>query len=145
MKKFSNLERAQLSLEFLLVMAGFVMALALFTPVAVRASKNAIYSMETLKAREFLSGFRSAAMAISFLSDGSAKELALNPTGEWQFSAGNSKATLSLNSKTLNRSDSFTVSIPAEVKEFNCTLSRGNTLRVEKIAGTIHLSLVSAD
>ena len=132
-----------MSLEFLLVMAGFVLALALFIPVAVRASKNAIYSMEALKAREFLSGFRSSAMAISFLSDGSAKELALNPVREWQFSAGNSKATLSLKSKALNRSDSFTVSIPSEVKEFSCTLSRGKALRLEKVAGTTQLSLVS--
>ncbi len=145
MKKFNNPERAQLSLEFLLVMAGFVLALALFVPVAIKTSKSALYSMDALRARNFLSEFSSNAITISFHADGSVKEFVPKPAREWRFSAGNSIATLTLQSKAVNRSSSFTVSIPAEVEEFNCTLSKGKILRMEKSNGIIQLSLASAD
>lgn len=144
-KKSNKQVKAQISLEFLLVMAGFLLALALFMPVAIRTSKNAFYSVDALKARSFLSDFRSSAFSISFHSDGSVKEFAPRPARRWQFNAGNSRASVSLKSKTANHTSLFTASIPAEVEEFNCTLSKGKILRMEKMQGVIRLSIANAD
>ena len=81
-------QKGQLSLEFLLVMAGFVLALALFAPVALKSAKAALFAMEIQRAQEFLSEFKSEASQVSFLADGTVKEVKANALKEWLFEAG---------------------------------------------------------
>lgn len=136
---------AQLSIEFLLVMAGFVMALVVFTPVAIRASKSALYVVEGEKAKAFLSEFRNSALQALFLSDGTVKEISVNARADWQFTVGSGKASVTVKSESLGREKTYTVSVPGELPDFSVAFKGKKTVRMEKSNSLISLGLVDVD
>ena len=129
-------QKAQLSLEFLVIMAGFIAVLAFMLPVSIEATKKTAAKIEEKRAEAFLSEFSSAARQASFLADGTRKEITVAAVEEWLFSTGNGTASIGLNGKTLQ------ASIPSETALFSRALKGNQTVRIEKTAGQL---LVSAN
>jgi len=145
MNAFRRKRKAQLSMEFLLVMAGFVFVLALFTPVAVRASKNALYALELEKARAFLSEFKSAAGQASLLADGTACNVKAHALAEWNFNVIGGTASVTIKSSTLGRSETITASVPEELPHYGASFKGSHVVRIEKSHGAIFLESAGID
>lgn len=144
-QQFHKPRKAQLSLEFLLVMAGFVLALTLFVPIAIKSSKAVLFAIEIERANEFLSEFESSASQISFLSNGTIKEIKTNARNEWLFKASNGVAKITIKSDSLGIEKTISKSIPLEVQEFIQKFKGESILRIEKYNDSLLLSSISVD
>ncbi|MFH1235184.1 MAG: class III signal peptide-containing protein [Candidatus Diapherotrites archaeon] len=135
-------QKGQLSLEFLLIMAGFVLALAVFAPIALKSAKAALFALEVQRAQDFLSEFKSSASVVSFLADGTVKEVKANALKEWLFEAGNGTAKITVESEALGRKKTLSEKIPACVPEFSKKINGKTALRLEKSGGSVLLSSI---
>ncbi|MCX6802604.1 MAG: class III signal peptide-containing protein [Candidatus Diapherotrites archaeon] len=135
-------QKGQLSLEFLLIMAGFVLALAVFAPVALKSAKAALFAMEAQRAQAFLSEFSSEARQVSFLGEGTVKEVKANALKEWLFEAGNGTAKITVESEALGREKTFSEKIPAEVLEFSGKINGKMALRLAKSETVVVVSSI---
>lgn len=145
MNAFRRKRKAQLSMEFLLVMAGFVFVLALFMPVAVRTSKNALYALELEKARVFLSEFRSAARQASLLADGTASTVKASTLTEWRFSVASGEASVRVESSGPWHSKTVKIKVPEELPDYSASFKGKHAVRVEKLHGELSLASVQID
>lgn len=136
-----SLQKAQLSLEFLLVMAGFVLVFALFVPIAVKSTKNTFYALEIQKAKSFLSNFKNSVQETTILSNGTVKEIKAKPLTKWFFSVKNRTAEIKIENNALNREHSIKETLSLNLPEFSAEFEKQSVLRIEKSNGKIFIQL----
>ncbi len=137
--------KAQLSLEFLLILAAFILALSVSTPLAVKTTKTALFALEAQRAKSFLSDYSNAAFYADIYADGTVKQIKSNAVNEWFFRAGNGNAELTLSSKSLEKTITINSKIPFTVTPFSHSLNDSFTLRLKKESGKISTELIDAN
>lgn len=108
--------RAQISLEFLLVMAIATVTMALMANAIGIASNRAFGSAELANAKLFASELSSSLRTLSVLSDGSSLMLKCEPLTEWGFSVSDDEIKISVNGNTLSVKSALELS--ADEKSF---------------------------
>lgn len=137
--------KAQLSLEFLLVMAAFILALSVFAPLAVKTTKIALFALEVQRARSFLSDYSNAAFYADIYADGTTKQIRSSTVNEWLLKVENGNAELTLSSESLEKTVVLNSKIPFTVAPSNHSLNDSFTLRLEKESGKISTNLIDAN
>jgi len=141
-----RLERkAQLSLEFLLVMAAFILALSVFTPLAVKTTKTALFAIEAQRAKSFLSDYSNAAFHADIYADGTVKQIKSISVHEWFLRVENGNAELSLSSESLKKTVALNSKIPFTVTPSNHSLHGSFILKLKKEFGKISTELISTN
>ncbi|MBI5884713.1 hypothetical protein HZB89_01300 [archaeon] len=100
----------QLSLEFLLVLAGFATAFLLLVPLMNASFELGIYSLDVMQARNFLSSLENA-LQKNALFDSEAV-VSAKPSLEWVFEAKNSTAFIEVKSGRLGKSKTLSITLP---------------------------------
>ncbi len=128
---------AQLSLEFLLIMAGMLAALALFLPVASKAASAGMHCLEIQRANSFLEGFSAKAERANFLGEGTSLETKAVPMGEWQFSVESEKAAITVKSERLGKEKTISSRMPANTEKFAQKITKKTVFTVTKSGGKL--------
>ncbi|MEM4598093.1 MAG: hypothetical protein QW400_00160 [Candidatus Diapherotrites archaeon] len=114
-------QKAQISLEFLIVLAVAIAAMCLILPSASRAYSKSIKAIDLANAKLFASELKSSIKLMEQLSEGSELELRCNPLQDWNFSIRPGLITLSVNGSDINVDTAF------KVISSNSTLSLNKT------------------
>lgn len=77
-------KKAQVSLEFLIVLVAFFSLLLIFTPIIARIHNIGVLALEKKKAQAFAEEFSQTLDEFSLLSDGSKKQLQIKTLIPWK-------------------------------------------------------------
>lgn len=133
--------KGQSSIELLLVLTSFTAAFLLFIPLINNSLELGVFSMNVLKARNFLGNLENALQKnILFNAEAVIEE---KPGLDWFFEAKNSKAFIEVKSRKLGKSKLLSIDLPADI-DFNKTrFSEKISLRIP--AGTMGKQLIVND
>jgi len=127
---------AQVSLEFLLVMACALSILLIIVPMVIGISARSFHSNELARTRLFASNLKFALRKLTALSEGSELSLQCTPTTEW---------TVAFNSNTfLVSSGGTTFSYKAPLKFIGAkkfTVSKHACFRLKRLHDSINVSV----
>lgn len=96
-------QRAQLSLEYLLLLAAFFSVLLLVLPLIARTFELALFGFDSRQAVSFSKEFAETVAQLSILSDGSVLPVEATPMHDWIVSVSGGKLSVSLSSPELGK------------------------------------------
>lgn len=102
-------QKAQISLEFLIVLAIAIAAMCLILPSASRAYGKSIKAIDLANAKLFASELKNSIQLMEQLSEGSEIELRCNPLQDWNFSIRPGIIVISVNGSDINVDTAFKV------------------------------------
>ncbi|GEM_PF-2495012 len=129
--------RAQLSLEYLLLLAAFFSVLLLMLPLIQRAYALALFGFDARQAESFSRDFAQKARQLSILSENSVLSIEIQPLQEWQISASGKKLVVSFGSKQLGKTKTIETELFADFALFEKTASGKTVLVLEKKGGLL--------
>ncbi len=97
------MRRAQLSLEYLLLLSAFFSVLLLLMPLIQQSYALALFGLDVRQAVSFSKEFAETAAQLSVLADNSALSIEARPLHEWTVSAKGKKLVVSLRSESLGK------------------------------------------
>ncbi|MCD6478801.1 MAG: hypothetical protein J7L44_02835 [Candidatus Diapherotrites archaeon] len=128
--------RAQVSLEFLLVVASALFVMLLIAPAIVAVSTRALHAAELTRAKLFASDLEFALRKLNAFSDGSELLLVCKPLTEWKFSLSSKNVTITVNGST------FLVNSPISfASKMEFTISERTCMRLKRKPASIELSV----
>ena len=127
----------QVSLEFLLLLAGFFSVLAIIIPASINLFEVSIFALDARNASIFSEQLSSAIEELSILEDGSMKTLFLNPLLEWRIVSQNNKIVIEVIDEKIGKQKSFIFESNENLSEFNENFSSKSRIIVEKVDGVI--------
>jgi len=125
-------KKGQLSLELLLLTAGFVFVLALLVPVAVKATHSAFYAVEVEKATSFLTDLKLDCSQVSIHAAGTTRELSVPANSEWALEVKETLAELKIKNEKIGLEKTITTKLPSETLNFSASLNGKEKLLIEK-------------
>ncbi len=137
MKKFFQIKRAQISLEYLLITAAFFSFLLLFAPIALKTYSIALFGFDVLNAQNFANSFEEEVRELKALENGSEKIIEVKTLNEWIIS---SEKTLLIELKSAELKKSKQIKRSLSIKAFlpKTFLSKGkNVFVLKKVEGKI--------
>lgn len=102
-------QKAQISLEFLIVLAIAIAAMCLILPSASRAYGKSIKAIDLANAKLFASELKSSIQLMAQLSEGSELELRCNPLQDWNFSIRPGLIIISASGSDINVDTAFKI------------------------------------
>lgn len=136
MKKF---EKAQASLEFILVLTAFISMLLLFVPAINNAFALAKFGLESQKAKAFAIELKQSVEKLSIYGIGSKIEIEANPSIEWNVSTIGKKLSISLKDGFLNETKVFTEDLALEIVFPIEKISKKTVFSMEKTDSNISI------
>jgi len=126
-KKFSKKVQAQVSLEYLLIIAGFFSALAIALPAINYSTEQFTEANDTLLAKDIFDKLNEQINLFEFLADGSQKTFEFIPTKSISISIQNKQLTISSKQKSfkiiLNSTQTF---VEEFTSKFTITIKKIN-------------------
>ena len=109
------LNRAQVSLDFLLTLLAFLMIFAALLPFSMRAYHAGVFALDSVKAKNFSDSLKSAVSGLRVLGNGSNIQITVNPSLKWGLSAKSKELILSVKSTALGEQKDFSVFFPNSI------------------------------
>lgn len=132
--------RAQVSLEYLIVVGAFLSMVLVFMPLLVQTYYLGLFGTDSVKAEKFVYHFKSAVDELAVLGDGSRVELAVNPINEWELRIAANSLSVKVKSSELGSEKTFEVELKPIVGSFSKTISAETTFLIEKQNGKISVN-----
>lgn len=108
------MQKAQASLEYLLVLSGIMAMLLLIFPGISIAVKAVLFAVDSANAKSFSSELQSAVNEMQFLSNGTARKITAHPIGSWRFSSAGKTLSITLLGEGVEKV--FSVLLPNELQ-----------------------------
>ncbi len=129
------MQKAQSSLEYLLVAAGATAFFLLFLPAAASSVKSAFFALDALSAKSFASEMEHAAANAALLSDGTSFRITAKPFGEWVIKTDNNSLSVKVLFDGKERKE-FSASFPNKLL-FESRISEETVFFVKKENGKV--------
>ncbi len=133
--------QAQLSLEFLIVLAAFSTALLLLLPAALSAWHSALFALDSRNAESLAVSLEHSVREFSVLSEGSRKELHFSPIGKWVFSGKESRLEITVHGTGKSRTLCLEMPQGAEAKTAREEIEGNAFIVIEKKHGVVEVEL----
>lgn len=133
-------EKGQLSLEFLLLMAGFLSILLLFMPLMNQAYNLGIFGIESVNAKNFAESFSQKTGELNFFADNSVMELEANPFAEWIVSVDKNTVSVKIENTELNVEKIFSEDLAVSIDSFSEKISKKTVFVLKKADGKISIT-----
>src|SRR3989338_5554173 len=137
MRKDELHSRAQLSLEYMLLLAAFFSALLVFMPVIAGLHANAVFASDVQNAQNFMNGLESASEKMLILGSGSQLALTARVLTLWQLNINGTKATLVLTSESAGKSKTFETELAVPLELGQKTFTSGFSMLLKNENGKI--------
>ena len=131
--------KGQASLEYLLVMAAFLSALALVFPPIVFFYHSALFGLDAASAESFLNSLENNVKELSLLGDNSCLELKASPLNKWTMVSNGMEVRLKVYSPFLKKEKIFSKELPSEIIFDPVTINESRIFMVSKESGGIFL------
>ena len=122
---------AQVSLEYLIVLAAFFSVLLLFAPLISSIYFNSVFSLDLKQAKSFSLEFKNALKELSVLENGSVKSISFNPLNEWSIKAEGKLLQVEIESKDLKKKKTIETELLQEIV-FENNFSSQTTIKLIK-------------
>jgi|SRR3989344_6170857 len=133
------MHKAQTSLEFLIVLAGFFSVLALIVPSTLNLFHASVFALDSKNAENFSQQLLSAIEELGILENGSTKTLSLHPMLEWVVSANNNSITVQVNSEKLEKTKTFNFKTNSDISYFAHSFFSKSAIKLSKQNGRISI------
>ncbi len=115
MKSKKSRQKAQLSLEFLLVISAFFAVLALFVPLLNHLQELGVYSLDVRNAESFAFSMQAKIDAMLLLGDGSSMPISAKPLRRWVLSSREKSLLVTVENTYLDSHKTFEVEFPNKI------------------------------
>lgn len=129
--------KAQISLEYLILLAGFFSVLALIIPQTIKLFEISVFVLDAKNASAFSQEIFAAINELSILEDGSIKTISFNPLLEWNISSQNNAVQIEVIDEKIGRQKFFSVQTSTEMFSFNQNFSAKSSIKLSKNDGKI--------
>ena len=129
--------RAQLSLEYLLLLAAFFSCLLLFLPLLQKSYAAALFGIDARNASFFSESLAQASRELSVLGEGTAVSIGINPLNPWQISVQGNRLLVSVSSGVLGKTKEFSAELSMPAASFSKEFSEKAALKVSKTSGLL--------
>lgn len=123
--------KAQLSLEYLLLLSAFFSVLLLLMPLIQQSYALALFGLDARQAVSFSKEFSETVAQLSVLADGSSLSIDAAPLGEWVVFARGKKLVVSIYSESLEKTKTIDATLVSNVF-FEKTFSEKTTIVLKK-------------
>ncbi|MBI2529924.1 MAG: hypothetical protein HYW05_02175 [Candidatus Diapherotrites archaeon] len=137
MRKIEVHSRAQLSLEYMLLLAAFFSALLVFMPVIASLHANAVFASDVQNAQNFMGGLESASEKMLILGSGSQLELTAKVLTAWDLEISGPKAVLNIRSESAGKSKTIEAELAAPLELGRRTFTSGFSMLLKNEDGKI--------
>jgi uncharacterized protein (UPF0333 family) len=128
---------AQLSLEYLILLAAALSAFAVLLPILNQTYEASLFAIDCANAKSFANGLQNSIQEISIQAEGASKTIEANPLGQWHLSSNEEELTIKVQGPN-NASKTFLVHFPGK-QPSPILLSGPTRLRLSKKSGRILL------
>ena len=128
---------AQVSLEYLILLAGFFSVLALIVPQTIKLFEVSIFTLDAKNASAFSQELSSTINELSILEDGSIKTISFTPLLEWRISSQNNIIQIEVIDEKIQKQKLFSIQTNEEIVSFIQTFSSKSSIKLAKSAGKI--------
>ncbi len=129
--------RAQLSLEYMLLLAAFFSAIMVFMPVIAGLHANAVFASDVHNAQNFMGGLESASGKMLILGSGSQIALNAQVLTSWELSISGTKALLTIKSGNIGKNKTIEAELAAPLELGKKTFDSGFTMLIKNENGKI--------
>jgi len=130
-------QKAQLSLEYLLLIAALLAATAIILPSITAFHNNAMLAIEAGKAKAFIEKIKSEGEKLMVFEEGSSSEISAFPSLEWRLKASEERIEVRVESKALGKEKVFERRANAIFEDFEAEGKEKISLRLRKEGGKI--------
>lgn len=123
--------KAQLSLEYLLLLSAFFSVLLLLMPLVQKTYALALFGFDVRQAVSFSKEFAETVAQLSVLSDNSSLSIEARPLHEWAVSAKGKKFAVSVRSESLGKTKTIETTLVSDLF-FEKVFSEKTTLVLRK-------------
>lgn len=95
------MQKAQVSLEYLIVLAALISVILVFMPLIIETQKAGIFALDVMKAESFSKSFANSLSEMRLLGEGTKKVFELEPLGVWEISCEKGILTLKVKSREI--------------------------------------------
>ena len=106
---------AQLSLEYLLLLAAVLGLFAVLLPLLNNVYSTSLFALDSLNAKRFCLSLQEAIEEMSFQADGSVNSIEARPLSQWNLSSSGKQLLVAVQGPNLVEKK-FSVSFPNQVK-----------------------------
>lgn len=127
--------KAQVSLEYLLVLLAFFGAFALLLPFYSAAFSAGIFALDSMNAKRFSESIQDSVSKLIVLGNGSSIQISADPSLEWKIFSEKNELFIALESNGVQKS--FSVSFPNEINFSETVFSSEKGFLIKKDNGKI--------
>jgi len=129
--------RAQISLEFLLLLLAFLACFALLLPFYSSAYNAGIFALDSMNAKRFADSVKNSVEQLRFLGNGSSIEKTANPSLQWKIFSEKNTLFVSVKSASLGKEKIFSVIFPNEISFRETEFDSEKSFLVKKSSGLV--------
>ncbi|MDD5148357.1 MAG: hypothetical protein PHH08_02735 [Candidatus ainarchaeum sp.] len=129
--------RAQVSLEFLLVLLGFSAVFAALLPFYSGAYSAGLFALDAFNAKQFAGSVESSVSELKALGNGSGRILVAEPHSKWKIFSEKDSLFVVLEDKKTGKTREFEVLFPNSIGFGALEFDSKKTFVVEKTGGNI--------
>lgn len=132
--KSDKMQKAQVSLEYLIVLAALISVILVFMPLIIETQKAGIFALDIIKAESFSKSFADSISEMQFLGEGTKKVFEVEPLGIWEIECNNGILTLKVKSREIKNEKVITQAFSSPSNKLKCSFSVENRayLTIEK-------------
>jgi hypothetical protein len=131
------LRRAQVSLEFLLVLLGFAACFAVLLPFYAAAYNASVFALDSMNAKKFADSVAGAVSELNSLGNGSGIVLSAEPFLEWKIFFEKNELLVSVQGRNAGAEKTFRVLFPNSQDFVEVEFDSKKSFALEKIGGKI--------
>ena len=137
MRKDGLHSRAQLSLEYMLLLAAFFSALLVLMPAIASLHANAVFASDVQNAQNFMNGLESASEKMLILGNGSQLALTAKVLTAWELGISGPKAILKVRSESIGKSKTIEAELATPFELSQKTFTSGFRLLLKNENGKL--------
>lgn len=130
-------KKAQLSLEYLLLLAAVLCIFAMLLPLLNNVFQLCLFGLDSVNAKRFSNEMQATVSQMSFQADGAAAIVEANPLLPWKISSASEKLLILVQGKDGNKS--FSVSFPNRLEMQDALIEGKKSFFLKKASGKILL------
>ena len=132
----TGLNNGQLSLEYILLLCGFLAGFLLLLPSASQAFNASIFALDVSNAKNFLDDFTGSVEKLSVMGNGSRLSVEARPFNKWVLEVSETSATITVFGKDTEPKKIFS-KLPVSLVSFSETMTERKSFSFAKGNGKI--------
>ncbi|MDO8648058.1 MAG: hypothetical protein Q7R70_06640 [Candidatus Diapherotrites archaeon] len=131
--------KAQVSLEYLLLLAVLFGSFAMIAPKILESYNAMVFASDAQNAKAFCEKLSSTIEKTGFFENASSERIKAFPELKWILLASGSEVKIRVESKTLEKIKEVKCNSKVEVAEFEQSFTKAFSLRVQKAGGKVSI------